>query len=400
MPDQVTLDMSTAQPLQAPIKLDMSTAEPINRPSASSRFGSGLLSGLGITTNEEAKQFFTHPIKTFMDSIEAQGKLAQQAKDAYEKGDYAGAVQHGLNYLLPFIGQQTDQAGNQLKTGDIAGGIGRTLGASIPLAAASPEVRAGAASAASSAADTGAAAIRAGARGANTVLQKAPGSIGGAVGAGLGRASGIPGATEVGAAAGYAIGKEVLPQVRIPGEGTGLPNRVTGGPSSIPPEAIPEPAAPQPTPADAPRTTSGESIPRTLSGESALRQVLTGQDNANLMKIAKSRGINVAQEAQLKPGIADNRLITKIIDDFSDDELDGIRSQYMETKNNMHQWGDIGAEAWKTKSLQTYFPDVKIPQTVLNRTAKISAKLPETPADLTNLLQQSLDAVKSKAATR
>src|SRR5208337_417633 len=37
----------------------------------------------------------------------------------------------------------------------------------------------------------------------------------------------------------------------------------------------------------------GAGIPRTLAGDSALRRILTGQDNANLLKIARSRGINV-----------------------------------------------------------------------------------------------------------
>ena len=217
-------------------------ATPSVPPSAVSRFGSSLLSGLGITSDEQAKQFFTHPLKSLMDSIEAQGQLAQKAKAAYDRGDYMEAVQHGLNYLVPFVGQQTDAAGNQLKTGDIAGGIGRTLGAAVPIAAASPEVRAGVSTAAGAVADQGAAAVRAGARGANAVLQKAPGSIGAAAGAAIGRATGIPGATEIGGAAGYAMGKEILPQLRIPGEGAGLPGRVTGGPK-VAPQFTPQPAS-------------------------------------------------------------------------------------------------------------------------------------------------------------
>ena len=220
---------------------------PAAPPSAASRFGSSLLSGLGVTSNEQAKQFFTHPLKALMDSIDAQGELAKKAKAAYDRGDYMEAVQHGLNYLVPFVGQQTDEAGNQLKTGDIAGGIGRTLGAAAPILAASPEVRAGVSDAASAIVDKGAAGVRAAARGANTVLQKAPGSIGAAVGAGVGRATGIPGAAEIGGAAGYAMGKEILPQLRIPGEGAGLPGRVTGGPKVAPtyePSATPEAVAP------------------------------------------------------------------------------------------------------------------------------------------------------------
>jgi hypothetical protein len=75
----------------------------------------------------------------------------------------------------------------------------------------------------------------------------------------------------------------------------------------------------QPEPLPMPQT--GGTIPRTLSGESALGQVLTGLDNRTLLKIAKSRGIDVTREAQLKPGVADQKVIKKIVDDFSPDEL-------------------------------------------------------------------------------
>lgn len=107
---------------------------------------------------------------------------------------------------------------------------------------------------------------------------------------------------------------------------------------------------------------------RAMNGESALNQILTGQDNANLIKIAKSRGIDVTKEVQLKPGKADAMLIKKISDSFTPDELDDLGSHYIEVQRNRANFGDIGPEAWKTMSLQTYFPDVKIAQTVLKRT--------------------------------
>lgn len=158
---------------------------------------------------------------------------------------------------------------------------------------------------------------------------------------------------------------------------------------------------------EAPQTVApgaAQSLPRTLSGESALRQVLTGQDNANLMKIAKSRGINVAQEAQLKPGIADNRIINKIITDFSPDELDEIGAQYMENTRFRHQFGDIGPEAWKTMSLQTYFPDLKIADATMKRTqaairaADAPGPVPVTgkETDLTGVLKNSLEQARRK----
>ena len=258
--------------------------------------------------------------------------------------------------------------------------------------------------------------VRTAVRAANKVLAKAPGSIGAAAGTAAGAATHIPGAAEIGAAAGYALGKEVLPQVKIPGEGFGLPNRVTGGPETIPTEVEPPaasatpaaqpnppaaaPIAPEPAAAAA-ETPSGAGMPRTLSGESALRQVLTGQDTPNLMKIAKSRGINVTQESQLKPSLAGPRLINKIVDDFAPEELDNMHDQYLEnTRMGRHNFGDIGAEANKTLSMQQYFPDVKIPAAQQIRTSAAirnaaTATKPPAMAPVTDLA----DTLKQTAKT-
>jgi hypothetical protein len=182
------------------------------------------------------------------------------------------------------------------------------------------------------------------------------------------------------------------------------------GPQMQPqPEATP---AVKPTanaaPADTASAASTEPTPpsmRTLSGESALRKVLTGQDNANLLKIAKSRGINVTKEALLKPGTADNLIINKILDDFGADELDEIGAKYLEnTRMGKHNFGQIGPEAWKTMNLQTYFPDLKIPTTQLARTQKaigaandLTIALPagQTEEDLSPLLRESLKRARA-----
>ena len=135
-------------PLPAGYQLDSGST---SKPSALSRFRHDFLAGLGIGSNEDAKNFFEHPIKTAMDSLNAQGELAKKAKAAYDQGDYKSAIIHGLNYLVPFIGQQTDKAGEQIAQGDYAGAAGRTLGAAVPIIAGSPEAQ-GAASDATSAA--------------------------------------------------------------------------------------------------------------------------------------------------------------------------------------------------------------------------------------------------------
>ena len=417
-----------------------------SQPSAASRLGTNFLSGLGVTSNEAAKNFFAHPLDTVIKSFEAQGELAKQARDAYNKGDYVGALQHGLNYLVPFLGQQTDQAGTQLKQGDIAGGIGRTLGAAVPIVAGSPEARAvpgqaldAASGAVKSAAPYVTPVAKFGAKALdiatfNRISKlwdawkgmadeiKAKGPQFANPGAPLPEApppellqarSLLNGGQIPEREAAAAL--ETIPQRYNPNPSLTSPSRTLPGmnnPEVVRPPATPLPtrtglqltgevAAPPPTGPLA-ATPSGAGLPRTLSGESALRQVLTGQDNASLLKIAKARGINVARESQLKPGVADNLIVNKIIDDFSPDELSEVRAQYLENTRFRHVFGDIGPEAWKTMSLQTYFPDLKIPMSRLARTAKAVAAptpgnslSPQSPppsagGDLTQILQESL----------
>lgn len=106
-------------------------------------------------------------------------------------------------------------------------------------------------------ADKGASTVRAAARGANKVLAKAPGTLGGAAGAAIGYKLGGRMGAEIGGGAGVLAGKELLPQVRIPGEGFGLPDTVEGGPVNAP-----QYVAPTPTP-EPPAVYPGAPLPET-----------------------------------------------------------------------------------------------------------------------------------------
>lgn len=420
------------------------------------RLGSNFLSGLGVTTDDQAKNFFVHPLDTVLKSLEAQGELAKKARAAYDRGDYMEALRHGINYMLPFLGQQTDQAGTQLEEGDIAGGAGRTLAVGAGIYAGSKMTPSGSVAtegtggseatlgtpATNTASKVATLPIRYAARTVEAALEqkavplkpllrimtpadeaaavtlKVPGRDLGlqtpkpaAVdplntpvypgaplpehpgvfpGAPLPEHPGVfPGAPLPATPAAEQLNPSLVSESRtLPGQvsaervfgprptpaapigarpGLQLPGQVEPQAAAAPtPEATPA-AAPEPSAAAAPQA-GNENLPVGDNGESILRQILTGQDNKNLMKIAKSRGINVTKEAQLKPSVADKSLVNKIIDDFSDDELDNVRNQYLETTRFRHLFPDIGAEAWKTLSLKTYFPDVKIPETVLRRT--------------------------------
>lgn len=122
-------------------------------------------------------------------------------------------------------------------------------------------------------------------------------------------------------------------------------------------------------------------FPRTNSGEGVLNQALTALDNKSLIKVARSRGIDVAREAQLKPGAADATIIKKIIDDFSPEELQEAQDRGIEMSRNKPVPAEgvspeAGKEAWHYKVLNTFFPDVAMPKTMLQRAAATIAKRP------------------------
>jgi len=194
-------------------------------------------------------------------------------------------------------------------------------------------------------------------------------------------------------------GTRMTQPVTLPTENRGL--ALPAGPAEAAPASAVESEGPLPD------FGSGAGVPRTMAGESVLNQVLTSLDNKTLLKVAKSRGISVTREAQLKPGVANDLIVKKIIDDFSPDELDEVRNIGLETSLNPAQHPDLGPklgpEDWHNRVLGTFFPDVKIPAASLKRTqaavdAARAASQPEKTApteDLTGILTRSLEALKN-----
>jgi hypothetical protein len=159
------------------------------------------------------------------------------------------------------------------------------------------------------------------------------------------------------------VGSRMTQPVTLPSQNRGL---------ALPAAPVAEEVAPREA-AGVPRVTSN--IPRTYAGESVLNEALTSLDNKSLLKVARSRGLDVTQEAQLKPGLADQRIIRKVIDSFTPDELAELRSQGIENSRFSPQPVDIensklAADAWHVRVLQSYFPDVAIPKALLLRSQK------------------------------
>lgn len=216
---QPLFDMSKAQPIQASPLFDMSKAQPIEKPDP------------GATPPN---------IKPpHVDVKSPEGPIAQGLTTFETKlSEAPGAIGRTLAAKhWPIVDAKNyDELGHDIKSlnpidtseGSTAMNIGGTAANLLPLLVDAEGEGIGESPAGKIAKSTVPPIVRNTVRGANTVLEKAPGVLGGATGAALGHASGIPEGGTLGAIAGYKIGKSI-PLGKLPGENFGIAKPVYPG---------------------------------------------------------------------------------------------------------------------------------------------------------------------------
>ncbi len=80
-------------------------------------------------------QAVRHPVDTATAIVQAQGEQFGQARDLLREGRYSEAVGHAAAGALPLVGPAAAAAGEQIASGDIAGGIGKAAGLIAPFSA-------------------------------------------------------------------------------------------------------------------------------------------------------------------------------------------------------------------------------------------------------------------------
>jgi hypothetical protein len=275
--------MSKAQPIQAAgsVKLDMSKAQPIPAPPLVAKAGQPdwhVLPQAGDPLEDQAKESFQtlgreagsawHTITgipSFLYHAAADpptpeelkmlglgkstgpGRVANFVQRMIGGGQISEAARFYRQYVEATPEQKRDMETQMLSVAPeaIGAGAGAALLQKAPAAASdvSSAVVKGAAKVSDALPSKTqiTAPVRAAVKGANTVLQKAPGSVGASIGASAGAAVAGHLGAEAGGAAGYALGRELLPGIRLPGENVGLPKTVEGGPASAPAYEPPEP---------------------------------------------------------------------------------------------------------------------------------------------------------------
>lgn len=114
---------------------DFTDAQPQPEGSAAGRFFSNAGEMLNpITALEGLLGAIRHPINTVMDIGRSQLGQGQQAIDMAKQGRYSEMAGHGLAAILPILGPAAAAAGEQIGSGDVAGGLGKAAGVLLPVA--------------------------------------------------------------------------------------------------------------------------------------------------------------------------------------------------------------------------------------------------------------------------
>jgi hypothetical protein len=218
----VTLDFSKAQPIQGqPEGFWKSVSERLQYPDLSS---SSMVGGRGeLQPQPQYAPGSIPPLTAAQTEATIPDEMKQSLKDAFSSVvDTAKHPSQLLPALSTIKDALTPKEFEQILQKNYKGAAGTALVDLINLGigvGVSPEaVPAAVAAAPAAAAPMASAAVRAGAKATNVMLQKAPGTTGAALGAAAGAATGLPGAAEIAGAGGYALGRELLPQLRVPGE--------------------------------------------------------------------------------------------------------------------------------------------------------------------------------------
>lgn len=80
-----------------------------------------------------AAQLAAHPVTTYVADASNRQALLDKAEDEFKKGNYSAGMAHALYGIVPFIGSQAAQAGEDIQQGDVAKGLGTSVGLGLNL---------------------------------------------------------------------------------------------------------------------------------------------------------------------------------------------------------------------------------------------------------------------------
>jgi hypothetical protein len=82
-----------------------------------------------------AAQLAAHPIQTYTADASNRQDLLNKAEKEFKDGNYSAGMAHALYGIIPFLGPQMDQAGENIASGKVATGLGQSTGIGLNLSA-------------------------------------------------------------------------------------------------------------------------------------------------------------------------------------------------------------------------------------------------------------------------
>jgi hypothetical protein len=97
-------------------------------------FASGLWSKVNPKTQAVgAATLAAHPVSTYVTDATQRQALLDQAEKDFKNGDYGKGVARSLYGIIPFLGPQINEAGTDIGTGEVAKGVGESVGLGLNL---------------------------------------------------------------------------------------------------------------------------------------------------------------------------------------------------------------------------------------------------------------------------
>lgn len=124
-------DLKVSRPAQA-------NTEPSATPpgSAVGRFVGGVAEQLNpVTIAEGIYNTVRHPIDTASGILSAANDQRMKAHEAFDRGEWGQGAAHSVAAAIPILGPAAADAGEQIASGDVAGGLGKATGIVAPIVA-------------------------------------------------------------------------------------------------------------------------------------------------------------------------------------------------------------------------------------------------------------------------
>lgn len=114
---------------------NQTSAKPRTWLDSATDFASEMLKQINpISGIKGAAQLAAHPIESYKADTTNREQIMQKAEEAFKKGDYGGGMSHALYAIIPFLGSQLNEAGEQFQRGEYAKGAGASTGIGLNLA--------------------------------------------------------------------------------------------------------------------------------------------------------------------------------------------------------------------------------------------------------------------------